>query len=131
MVNVLRRLTGRVPRASNTLPESGTKDSDTTSGSHALLHRTTSARSAKRSWHRDRQAEEPVPRHLYLISDTPDYDPRIVRRFQAEGFDVEYMPFACTGDAGKDQRALENAVHGKEDELESGERYAIVGRLSS
>lgn len=31
------------------------------------------------------------------------------------------------GDADKDRKALENAVHLKEDELETGERYAIVG----
>lgn len=72
-----------------------------------------------------------MSRHLYLISDTSEFDPPIIHRFQAEGFDVEYIPFACTGDSERDRKALENAVHAKEDELEMGERYAIVGKLPS
>lgn len=68
-------------------------------------------------------------RHVYLISDTRGFDSRIIDRFQAEGFSAEYMPFLGTGDPEKDRKALEHAVHEKEDDLETGERYAIVGKL--
>lgn len=38
-----------------------------------------------------------------------------------------YLPFVGSGDVEKDRKALENEVNLKEDELEAGERYAIVG----
>lgn len=50
-----------------------------------------------------------------------------MHRFQAEGFDVRSMGFVGSGDSERDRKALENSVHEKEDELEEGERYAIVG----
>ncbi|KAJ5585413.1 uncharacterized protein N7459_005213 [Penicillium hispanicum] len=125
MVNVFRRLTGRARSSTSKSPDSGTTALDATSGPHAL-HRTASASSGKRSRRQDREAGEPVSRHLYLISDTPEFDPRIIHRFQAEAFDVEYIHFACTGDPERDRKALDNAVHEKEDDLETGERYAIV-----
>jgi hypothetical protein len=62
-----------------------------------------------------------------LISDNATFDPHIIQRFQAEGFDVTYLGFVCSDDAEKDRKSLEFAVHEKEDELEAGERYAIVG----
>lgn len=62
-----------------------------------------------------------------MISDTADFDPNITHRFQAEGFDVTFIGFVCSGDSERDRKALENAVDEKEDELEEGERYAIVG----
>jgi hypothetical protein len=66
-----------------------------------------------------------------LISDNATFDPHIIQRFQTEGFDVNYLGFVCTDDAEKDRKALEFAVHEKEDELEAGERYAIVGMYST
>ncbi|KAJ5605832.1 hypothetical protein N7510_008613 [Penicillium lagena] len=92
------------------------------------VHRTTSASSTKR--HHDRAAEERIFRHLILISDTRYVGPRCVQPFQAEGFDVTHIPFGGGGDFERDRKALENLVHEKEDELETGERYAIVGMFS-
>jgi hypothetical protein len=130
MVNVFQRLTRRA--TGSNLPESGTsgpgQDPNIPSNPH-VLHRRNSTASIKRSRRHDYEAEEPVPRRLILISDTPEFDPEIIRRFRAEAFDVEYLPFTCTGDAEKDRKTLENKVHMREDDLETGERYAIVGKL--
>lgn len=131
MVNIFQRLTRRAT-SSNT--ESGTtgagQDPNISSNSHAL-HRKDSAASVKRARRHDYEAEDPVPRLLLLISDTPEFDQQIIRRFRAEAFEVEYMPFMCTGDAEKDRKTLENKVQMREDDLEHGERYAIVGKLHS
>jgi hypothetical protein len=59
------------------------------------------------------------------------FDTHIVHRFQAEGFQVIYIPFLGSGDEDKDTKVLKNIVHEKEDELENGERYAIVGTFLS
>lgn len=125
MVNVFQRLTRRATTSSgSTVPDPGIKGNNISSRSHDL-HRTTSGS----SWNRNRRsiAEEPSPRHLILISDNATFDPHIIQRFQAEGFDVTYLGFVCTDDAEKDRKSLEFAVHEKADELEAGERYAIVG----
>lgn len=131
MVNIFQRLTRRAT-SSNT--ESGTtgagQDPNIPSDSH-VLHRKNSAASVKRARRHDYEAEDPVPRLLILISDTPEFDPEIIRQFRAEAFDVEYLPFMCTGDAEKDRKALENKVQMREDDLEHGERYAIIGKLHS
>ena len=58
------------------------------------------------------------------------FDTHVVHRFQAEGFQVIYIPFLGSGDEDKDTKVLKNIVHEKEDELENGERYAIVGASS-
>ncbi|CEJ59459.1 hypothetical protein PMG11_08085 [Penicillium brasilianum] len=124
MVNVFQRLARRATTGSgSTVPESGANGSNIPRRSHEL-HRTTSGN----SWKRNRRStvDEPSPRHLILISDNATFDPHIIQRFQAEGFDVTYLGFVCTDDAEKDRKALEFAVHEKEDELEAGERYAIV-----
>ncbi|KAJ5717997.1 hypothetical protein N7488_003643 [Penicillium malachiteum] len=121
MVNLFQRLTRRALSSSNTSAES--KSNEPNTGTSHDLHRTTSV-SSKRS--RDVAAQEPIPRHLILISDTPEFDPEILRRFRAEAFEVEYLHFTCSGDFERDRRALENAVHEKEDDLEAGERFAIV-----
>ncbi|GCB17901.1 riboflavin kinase [Aspergillus awamori] len=82
---------------------------------------------------RRREAEASPPRRLYLTSDTPDFDAGILSRYRAEGFDVEYIPFrGCQnadgcGDVDKDRKELENLLHEREDDLEPGERYAVVG----
>jgi hypothetical protein len=59
------------------------------------------------------------------------FDTHVVHRFQAEGFQVIYIPFLGSGDEDKDAKVLKNIVHEKEDELENGERYAIVGTSST
>ncbi|KAF3400054.1 hypothetical protein F1880_008294 [Penicillium rolfsii] len=125
MVNVFQRLARRAttPTSGSVVPDPGIKSNSISSRSHDL-HRTTSGN----SWKRNRQSivEEPSPRHLILISDNATFDPHIIQRFQAEGFDVTYLGFVCTDNAEKDRKSLEFAVHEKEDELEAGERYAIV-----
>ncbi|KAJ5202574.1 hypothetical protein N7449_004653 [Penicillium cf. viridicatum] len=125
MVNVFQRLTRRRAQSSGSNPAD--IDADYTGPNSAAshphgIHRTVSTSSAKRSW----RYEEPAPRHLLLISDTVAFDTHVVHRFQAEGFDVIYIPFLGSGNEEKDAKALKNAVHEKEDELENGERYAIV-----
>lgn len=89
------------------------------------IHRTTSASSTKR--HHDRTAEERTSRHLILVTDSPTVSPHLVHTFQAEGFDVTHVPFGGSGDLERDRKTLENLVNEREDELEAGERYAIVG----
>lgn len=125
MVNVFQRFLKRAPSSSSKAPDAGSGSSKEPSD---RLHRTASATSARRNRPHDRPAEEPVPRRLILISDTPEFDPEIIRRFQAEAFDVVYLPFKCSGDSERDRKSLEYAVHEKEDDLEAGERFAIVGK---
>ncbi|CAG8054390.1 unnamed protein product [Penicillium olsonii] len=124
MVNVFQRFTKRRAQSSSSSPP---EQAETTGPNSAASHphglqRTVSSSSGKRS----QRYEEPSPRHLLLISDTAHFDPNVIHCFQAEGFDVIYLPFMGSGDADKDRKALEYAVHLKEDELETGERYAIV-----
>ncbi|KAJ5375185.1 Riboflavin kinase domain bacterial/eukaryotic [Penicillium concentricum] len=125
MVNVFQRLTRR--RASSSSSKPPDQGGDTTGPNSAAshphgLHRAVSTSSGKRNW----RYEEPAPRHLILVSDTAEFDTHVVHRFQAEGFDVIYIPFLGSRDEDKDRKALENAIHAEEDELENGERYAIV-----
>jgi hypothetical protein len=128
MVNVFSRLTRRATSSGSAAADTGAKAPHAQTQTGHPLNRTLSASSAKRLSHAP--ADEPVPRHLLLISDTADFDPHITHRFQAEGFDVNFLGFVGSGDSEKDRKALENAVHEKEDELEEGERYAIVGMSS-
>lgn len=139
MVNVIQRLVRRAttgtgdhphnPREHGNHAASGS-GSGSRSGSAFKSHDFQRRRSTSvSSWRRRSHAavEEPSPRHLILISDNATFDPHIIQRFEAEGFDVTYLGFVCTEDAEKDRKALEFAVHEKEDDLEPGERYAIVG----
>ncbi|EAW18306.1 dienelactone hydrolase [Aspergillus fischeri NRRL 181] len=75
-----------------------------------------------------RQDERDVsPRRLYVTSDTHDFDPSIIARFQGEGFEVEYLPFpGGNEDIERDRKDLLNLLHEREDNLEPGERYAVV-----
>ncbi|KAJ5150874.1 uncharacterized protein N7482_010126 [Penicillium canariense] len=124
MVNIFQRLSRRAATSSSSaVPDPGINGKNVSSRSHDL-HRTVSGSSGKH--HRRSVAEEPSPRHLILISDNANFDPHIIQRFQADGFNVTYLGFVCTEDAEKDRKSLEFAVHEKEDELETGERYAIV-----
>ncbi|OJJ30680.1 hypothetical protein ASPWEDRAFT_120676 [Aspergillus wentii DTO 134E9] len=75
----------------------------------------------------DKRSKNSSPRHLILTSNTLDFDQSIIRRFQAEGFDVEYIPFlGGNEDPERDRKELENRLHEREDDLEPGERYAVV-----
>lgn len=123
MVNFFSRLTKRSLSSGSAAPDPGNEGR----GSHEL-HRTTSTTSSKRGRRRHHVAEEPSPRRLLLISDTAEFDARITRRFEVEGFDVTYIPFQSSSDPERDRKALQNAIHAKEDDLETGERYAIVGK---
>lgn len=89
------------------------------------IKRTASTTSPKRLRHAP--ADRSSTRRLLVISDTADFDPKITHRFQAEGFNVTFIGFVCSGDSERDLKELENAVLEKEDELDEGERYAIVG----
>lgn len=121
MVSVFQRLARRATSSGSAAVNSSANDSTTASHKQSL-QRSTRFSSPKRT-----PGEEPSPRHLIMVSDTADFDPSITHRFQAEGFDVTFIGFVCSGDSERDRKALENAVHEKEDELEAGERYAIVG----
>lgn len=127
MNSVFRRLTRRRDQSSSSSPPG---QADTTGPNSAASHPHGLQRTVSSSSKRSRRYEEPSPRHLILISDTAEFDTKIIHRFQAEGFDVIYLPFMGCGDAEKDRKALENEVHLKEDELETGERYAIIGMFS-
>ncbi|KAJ5349718.1 hypothetical protein N7541_007445 [Penicillium brevicompactum] len=124
MVNVFRRFSRRrAQSSSSSSPDQAETTGPNSAASHPHgLQRTVSSSSGKRS----QRYEEVSPRHLLLISDSAHFDPHVFHCFQAEGFDVMYLPFIGCGDEDKDRKALENEVHLKEDELETGERYAIV-----
>ncbi|KAJ5567149.1 Riboflavin kinase domain bacterial/eukaryotic [Penicillium sp. DV-2018c] len=125
MVNIFQRFTRRRAQSfGNSPPEHGA-DSNAPNTAETHPHgarRTLSMSSASRR----QRYEAPSLRHLILVSDTAEFDTHIVHRFQAEGFDVSYVPFLGTGDDDKDRKSIEHAVHEKEDDLETGERYAIV-----
>lgn len=79
----------------------------------------------------DKQKKKSIgePRRLYITSNAPDFDPNVIRRFQAEGFEVEYLPFVAsvTDEPERERKELEKLLHEREDDLEAGERYAVVG----
>lgn len=65
---------------------------------------------------------------LILVSDTEEFDQTIINRFEAEGFNVKYISFPGTRKSPeRDRKDLENRLHEQEDDLEPGERYAVVG----
>lgn len=124
MVNIFQRLTRRATSSGSAAVDSSTN------GTKKPVHgqdqqRSPSDASAKRTRHAP--ADEPSLRRLLMISDTADFDPSITHQFQAEEFDVAFIGFVCSGDSERDRKALDNAVREKEDELEEGERFAIVG----
>jgi hypothetical protein len=126
-MNIFRRFSRHRDQTSSSSPPD---QADTVGPNFAASHPHGLQRTVSSSSKRSRRYEEPSPRHLILISDAAEFDPKVIHRFQAEGFDVIYLPFLGCGDAEKDRKSLENAVHLKEDELETGERYAIVGMSS-
>ena len=89
------------------------------------------SRSLSASGERRKKDRDSIPRRLILTSDTPEFDQRIIRRFEAEGLKVKYLPFLGGGqDLERDRKDLENRLNELEDDLEPGERYAVVGKLS-
>ncbi|KAL5362836.1 hypothetical protein BJX96DRAFT_154716 [Aspergillus floccosus] len=77
-------------------------------------------------WRKKDDSDSAV-RRLYITSDTPSFDPLLLRRFEAEGFEVEYLPFpGGNEDPERDRKDLEKIIHEREDDLEPGERYAIL-----
>lgn len=77
---------------------------------------------------RRKKEADAAPRRLYITSDTPSFDSHLLRRFEAEGFEVEYLPFpGGNEDIERDRKDLEKIIHEREDDLEPGERYAILG----
>ncbi|PYI29389.1 hypothetical protein BP00DRAFT_238495 [Aspergillus indologenus CBS 114.80] len=77
---------------------------------------------------RRKDTDTGAPRRLYLTSDTLEFDAGILARLRAEGFDVEYLPFPGRHhtDRERDRKDLEYLLHEREDDLEPGERYAVV-----
>jgi len=64
-----------------------------------------------------------------LTSDTPDFDQTIIQQFETEGLKVKYLPFLGGGrDLERARKDLESQLNELEDDLEPGERYAVVGR---
>lgn len=87
------------------------------------------SRSLSASGEKRKKDRDSIPRRLVLTSDTPEFDQRIIRRFEAEGLRVKYLPFLGGGqDLDRDRRDLENRLNELEDDLEPGERYAVVGK---
>ncbi|PKY02944.1 hypothetical protein P168DRAFT_328046 [Aspergillus campestris IBT 28561] len=70
---------------------------------------------------------QPPVRRLYVTSSSQDFDTRILHRFQAEGFKVEYLPFVDTNESPeKNRKELEKLLNEREDDLEPGEKFAVV-----
>lgn len=61
------------------------------------------------------------PSRLVITADTPRFDPYILRLFRNEGFQVSYMPFKGN------KKEYDSRLQRIADDLESGERYAVVG----
>ena len=86
------------------------------------------SRSLSASGEKRKKEQDSIPRRLILTSDTPDFDQRIIRRFEAEGFRVKYLPFLGGHGLERDRKDLENRLNELEDDLEPGERYAVIGK---
>ncbi|RAL07581.1 dienelactone hydrolase [Aspergillus homomorphus CBS 101889] len=89
---------------------------------------TTPLQSPSNADRRRKDADTGALRRLYLTSDTPEFDAGILARFRAEGFNVEYLPFpgGHHADRERDRKDLEYLLQEREDDLEPGERYAVV-----
>ena len=75
-----------------------------------------------RTWKVEWQTPQPK---LILTSDTDDFDEIIISHFQQEGFQISYLAY------DGDHKAYNNALHHLADDLELGDRYAIVGKYST
>lgn len=66
-----------------------------------------------------------------MTSDTLEFDETLIHRFEAEGLSVKYLPFLGGGqDLDRDRKDLEKRLAELEDDLEPGERYAVVGMFT-
>lgn len=61
-----------------------------------------------------------MPPRLHITSDDTEFDSHILHSLRAEGFSVSYLP--CT----QDRKAYRNALRHLGDDLELGEKYAIL-----
>lgn len=61
-----------------------------------------------------------MPPRLHITSDDTEFDSHILHSLRAEGFQVSYLP--CTQDRG----AYRNILRHLGDDLELGEKYAIL-----
>jgi len=61
-----------------------------------------------------------LPR-LVITSDTTDFDRTTLSHFQAEGFQLSYLPY------DGDHKDYHNKLQHLQDPLELGDKYAIVG----
>lgn len=80
---------------------------------------------------RKKSRDNGPPRHLVVTSDTPEFDKTLIHRLEAEGLSVKYLPFLGRGqDLDRDRKDLEKKLSELEDDLEPGERYAVVGMFT-
>ena len=71
------------------------------------------------NWHKG-------PHLLYISAESPDFDQQTIRNWHDEGFKVVYLPFDMQ--RKKEYRAQLSHLG---DSLSMGEKWAIVGSLSS
>lgn len=72
----------------------------------------------KSSWDQDAMT---LPR-LVLTAEDNEFDPTTIQHWQEEGFEVAYLPFRGQ------RKAYVRDIERLPDELELGEKYAIVGQ---
>ena len=73
----------------------------------------------KFSWSNSNEGHPP---RLVLTADDAQFDPVIIRNWQAEGFKVSYLPYTGT------RRDYERQLAHLPEPLELGEKYAVVGK---
>ncbi|PLN77413.1 hypothetical protein BDW42DRAFT_4277 [Aspergillus taichungensis] len=112
----------------NRLRERFRRRSSSTSTNTALPPKSPTLNPADRRRRSTQTSVHQAPvRRLYVTSSSQDFDTRILRRFQAEGFKVEYLPFVDTnGSPEKNRKELERLLHEREDDLEAGEKFAVA-----
>ena len=65
-----------------------------------------------------------MPPRVHVLSDDTEFDPVFLKHLRQEGFNVNYMPY--TGTAKEFKWSLQHLA----DELELGQSYAMVGKLT-
>ena len=113
----------------NRLREHFRRRSSSTSTNPAITPKSPTLNASERRRRSTQTSTHQAPvRRLYVTSSSSDFDTRILRRFQAEGFKVEHLPFVDTnGNPEKNRKELERLLHEREDDLEPGEKFAVVG----
>lgn len=66
-----------------------------------------------------------TPPRVVLTSDTPDFDPAVLKQWKEEGFAVAYLP-----NDGEDASAYRNSVRRLVNPLGVGEKFSIVGETN-